>query len=585
MRKHPLFSLFGSPQDWQVFASGHAEGKISAIHDAKGAPGLRLAYDFHGGGGFVVIRRAMTIEMPESFEIGFLLRGEGPPNHFEFKVADPGGTNVWRHLAADFQMPASWTSHRFNERDLLFAWGPAGGGAPKEIGAIEFVIAAGPGGKGTLELAAPVFEDQTLHTPARIHASSKGEDCPPEPVFRGSGNPAWRATAGDAKPWWQVDFGDKHRFGGLVIRWPELLPARNFVVEISQDAKTWAIIHRAQGALGNLTHIPTPGAEASFLRILFANSTCAALLSVELRPDSFSRTPNEFLHHVAADYPRGRFPRYWLREQSYWTPVGSPEGKRRALINEEGMIEVDEAGFSLEPFVMMDGRLLTWSDVKTTCLLPKDGMPMPEVKWNTPDMTLKIRPWVDGGGDDMTLHMTYLLRFTKPVQTAKLIVGVRPFQVNPPWQAFRNLGGHSPIHRIKCNEDGMIVENRIVTVTPRPDQVDASAFEETATLIDDAIKPPSSVDDPSGLASAEMVWQIREGHDSIEVTVSVPYGRRTKKPGKNSRSNARQSSMEGPIHCGAGTGLFPNRSRTHPHQPGWSCDPTGTAEIYQIMGP
>ncbi len=127
---HPFVSLFEDPGRWQVFASGQAEGRLSRIEAADGKPGLRLDYDFHGGGGFVVIRRAIRFKLPDTFEIGFLLRGEGPPNHFEFKVASPGGANVWRHLRQDYQMPREWSDCRFHERDLPFAWGPAGGGAP-----------------------------------------------------------------------------------------------------------------------------------------------------------------------------------------------------------------------------------------------------------------------------------------------------------------------------------------------------------------------------------------------------------------------------------------------------------------------
>ena len=158
---------------------------------------------------------------------------------------------------------------------------------------------------------------------------------------------------------------------------------------------------------------------------------------------------------MAADFPRGWFPRYWLREQSYWTPVGSPEGRRRALINEEGMVEVDEAGFSLEPFLEIDGRRVTWADVETTCSLPKGGAPLPSVTWKAPGMWLEILPWVDGRGDNLTLHVTYRLKCRKPAPDTRLVVTVRPFQVNPPWQAFRNLGGRSPIHRIVCRAHGM----------------------------------------------------------------------------------------------------------------------------------
>ena len=154
-----LFStLFDDPAAWQVFASGKAQGILMESHEKHG---LRLEYDFHGGGGFVVIRRTVSLDLPQTFRFRFFCRGDGPRNHFEVKVADPGGTNVWRHLKQDFCLPKDWDALEFTERELPFAWGPAGGGAPTDVGAIEFVSAAGPGGAGWIELAMPALADET----------------------------------------------------------------------------------------------------------------------------------------------------------------------------------------------------------------------------------------------------------------------------------------------------------------------------------------------------------------------------------------------------------------------------------------
>ena len=537
----PFSALFDDPAAWQVFASGQAEGRLSRVAAADGGSGLRLDYDFHGGGGFVVMRREIRLTIPETFEIGFRLRGHGLPNHFEFKVADPGGANVWRHLRPDFKLPEAWSECRFHERDLPFAWGPAGGGAPSEVGAVEFVIAAGPGGQGSLELAIPTLEDQTLRLPRAIRASSHQAGFPPDAVFATDSLAGWRAAPDDPSPWWAVDFGRLLRFGGLVIEWPESLPAREFDVEISNDGETWSRVHRAAVALGSRSHIPTPGAEARHLRMAFGNPACAALLSVKLRPDAFSRTPNEFIHNVAADFPRGWFPRYWHREQSYWTPVGSPEGKRRALINEEGMVEVDEAGFSLEPFILLGGALVTWADVETTRSLAKGGAPLPMVTWKTDGVRLEVLPWVDGKGDTLTLHVTYRLKCRKTADDARLIVAVRPFQVNPPWQAFRNLGGRSPIHQITCDARGMRVGQRQLAATPQPDAQGAAAFEEggvPAFLAVGGMPPRCQVDDDSGLASAAMLWSVALGGSTLEVTVSVPYFGNSPSLAKNGRNKA-----------------------------------------------
>jgi hypothetical protein len=149
---------------------------------------------------------------------------------------------------------------------------------------------------------------------------------PAEAVFAAGSLTAWKAAFDDATPWWMVDFGRSLRFGGLVIQWPENLPPRAFVIEASDDGATWTkFIVRSQPKVLK-SHIPTSGAEARQLRILFANSACAALNSLTIRPDAYSRTQNQFIHNVAADFPRGWLPRYWLREQSTGRLSAVPTG-------------------------------------------------------------------------------------------------------------------------------------------------------------------------------------------------------------------------------------------------------------------
>ncbi|ERI60721.1 hypothetical protein M233_02570 [Xylella fastidiosa subsp. multiplex Griffin-1] len=60
------------------------------------------------------------------------------------------------------------------------------------------------------------------------------------------------------------------------------------------------------------------------------------------------------------------FPRSFSGEQSYWTILGLDGGTEQGLINTDGAIEATKFGFSIEPFVVMDGnRLLRWSDVSS----------------------------------------------------------------------------------------------------------------------------------------------------------------------------------------------------------------------------
>ncbi len=540
MSSDPFANIFESPDLWTVFASGLSEGHLTAAEGPRGEKALRFDYDFHDGGGFIAARREVQFRVPETFEIQFCLRGEGLPNNVEFKLIDPGGTDTWRHLRQDFQLPKDWSGARIQERDLPFAWGPAGGGAPTLVGAIELVIAAGQGGSGSVWFSDISLEDQTLYLPETVSASSQRPSNPPESVFEPGFPSGWHAEDHDLAPQWSVDFGRQIRFGGLVIVWPVPMPPRSFEIEISSDGASWTRIYRASHTLGSRSHIPAPCAEARYLRVNFANTESAGLVSLELRSDAFSHPPNEFIHAVALDFPRGWFPRYWYREQSYWTPIGSPEGRRRSLINEEGMVEVDEAKFSLEPFLIFGEKLITWAEVTIGLSLPADGAPFPVVIWDFEGAKLTILPWLEGTGEELVLRVTYQVE-NGCGHELRLAVAVRPFQVNPPWQAFRDLGGRSLIRRITCDDAGMTVDGRRVEPDRRPKAHGAAAFEEGGVvdyLSRAEVPPRDTVDDESGLASAVMVWDIPPGGENFQVTISVPFFEAAAEPVEGGRENA-----------------------------------------------
>src|ERR1700726_480684 len=95
MQAKPAESV--DPSEWQPIVSGNAELALSTLPAGR-VPALRMDFDFKGGGGFVVARRALKREMPEEYAVTFRLRGRGPVNHVELKLVDATGQNVWRHV-------------------------------------------------------------------------------------------------------------------------------------------------------------------------------------------------------------------------------------------------------------------------------------------------------------------------------------------------------------------------------------------------------------------------------------------------------------------------------------------------------
>ena len=128
-----LLDAFNDLSEWMAVTSGQARLAILPEQGPHGRA-MRLDFDFGGGGGFVVARKTFAFSLPETFAFHLAIRAEAPPNTFEFKLLDPAGVNVWRYQDEAFDFTADWRMLSIPSNRIDFAWGPAGSGAPVEIG-------------------------------------------------------------------------------------------------------------------------------------------------------------------------------------------------------------------------------------------------------------------------------------------------------------------------------------------------------------------------------------------------------------------------------------------------------------------
>jgi hypothetical protein len=94
--------------------------------------------------------------------------------------------------------------------------------------------------------------------------------------------------------------------------------------------------------------------------------------------------------------------------------------------------------------------------------LLEEWMPVPSVIWETEDWRLHIRGEATPGGVSRVRYR--LENLTGRQLFARLFVVVRPFQVTPPWQSFRGLGGVSPIHDLAWREAALHVNGTTLVV-------------------------------------------------------------------------------------------------------------------------
>jgi hypothetical protein len=510
--------------EWQPTASGNAVLELSMRWMGR-VPALQMDFDFKGGGGFVVARRVLRQAMPSEYAVQFRLRGTGAVNDLELKLVDDGGLNVWRYKKEGLRLPRHWTRMRVESRDIDFAWGPASGTGISTLGAVEFAIVAREGGKGTLWIAGVEIEDCGPREVPRVSASSAMPGFEASSALAGAG---WRPHADDPRPWIEIDSVQPRLIGGLTIDWLGAAPAGGFRVRASNGGRRWTTVHAAARAGGKRANVYLPGLKTRFLRLDLEEPTSGAAL--HLQSFEFSRSIHAFWYHVVDAEERGWHPRWLHREQSLWTPIGTSHGTHCALMNHDGMIEVGQGSFSIEPMLFIDGRLFTWADVDSRQELLRDWMPVPSTIWETREWRLRIQAEATVSGS-VRLRYRFESLADRP-SIARLFVLLRPFQVTPPWQNFRKLGGVSEIHDLAWREGAVCVNEttHVVPATP-PAGFGSLCFDDgfiASRLAAGMLPIDTEVHDPFGFASGAFDFALpgKRGEFGDVVMECMPVGAR-----------------------------------------------------------
>jgi hypothetical protein len=223
-----------------------------------------------------------------------------------------------------------------------------------------------------------------------------------------------------------------------------------------------------------------------------------------------------------SNIPRGLYPKYLSNQQAYWTVIGVNADAREALVNEYGQIEVDRRSFSLEPFLFVDGKLVTWDDVTTTQALLDGYLPIPEVRWNYKDeWFLTVQAVAEGAPGSSQFGVKYTVECKRPKSRATLFVTIRPFQVNPPWQH----RGTTRIHHIEYASGLVRADEKIVIPLTKPTAFGASDVERFyAFLSKGAIPPDKEMKDESGSASGVLRYDFDlKSEQTADVILVVPF--------------------------------------------------------------
>jgi hypothetical protein len=510
---------------WEAVTSDGVQLKYSvepaADPSREHGTSLRLDFEF-ASSGFAGVRRRLPLDLPPNFEISFSLRGVLPRNHIEFKLVDESGENVWWVNRRSVEFPREWANFASRRRHFTYAWGPKRDPLTK-AGSIEFVVASAEGGRGTVWIDDFTFRELPItkpyaSTPTAAASSQANEKTSAAAAIDGDVRTVWRSATSDSQPTLTIDFNQLRDFGGLVVDWEPLAFAGSYDIEFSDDGSTWTKARQVTGKAGRPQFISLPDAEARAVRLVMtrgATGPDVAVREVEVLPWDASRDENAFMKAIADRVPRGRYPRATTGEGIFWTIVGVPIDEYEALVSEDGAVEVDKQAFSLEPFLISNGNLLTWADAKITQSLADGFAPVPTVTREHDGLKLTVTAAADGDPGQSSLTLLYTVtNNSNSSRAGKFVLAVRPFQVNPPYQWLNAMGGISRIERIEMADSRrqLQVDDRTVALGAVPDEFGATTYYEgdvSDYLAEGRLPPRQRVIDPEKRASGALEYKFQ----------------------------------------------------------------------------
>ena len=537
------FESAGAVKGWTTHPSDGTTMRVSAAPGhSEGGHAMRIDFAFSGGG-YAIVRKELPLDLPDNYELSLWIRGDAPTENLEVKLVDSTGENVWWRNQRDVELPKAWRRMSIKKRQITFAWGPRGGGELRRAAALEISVTAGSGGRGTVWLDDIVLEPRAPVTTAAampvVLASSSAIGSRAAAVLDNDSTTVWRSNPNDTLPTLTLDFGAPRELGGAVIDWAPSSYATSYDVQTSPDDSTWETAYAVRGGNGQRDYLYLPETETRYLRIRIhgGDDRAYGIRTVTIEPIEWSSTRNAFFAAVARDAPHGDYPKYLDGVQSYWTIVGVNGDEKEALLNEQGMLEVDKSAFSLEPSLFVDGRYFSWADAQTTPSLADGALPIPTVTWHAADLRLAVTTFADGAAGESVLWARYRVgNFSERARLVTLFVAIRPFQVNPPAQFLNTPGGASIVRAIEY--DGQVVrvtgDTRVGTKTIVP-VTKPTAFG-VATFDGGGIGPrlrrgiiPGTrhVTDSLGAASGAFSYELTLApHDSADVWIAVPFHER-----------------------------------------------------------
>ena len=354
--------------DWKSLAS---DGVSASVHDAKGVEGnaLVLEYDLNKTAGYAAATRELPVTLPEDYEISFWMRGEAGRNNFEMKFVDASGDNVWWFRRANFQVSGDWQQIRIKRRQVEFAWGPTNDRDAQIVRRAS--NSSSPRARTAAKATCGSIDSRSSPSNAALKPPNppQAHRLKTEPTSRRASSMAKRAPHGRAMraatikhcSWICSTCRSSAAWKSIGRRSCMRSVTRSSCPPTARPGTRFAV---SKPAMAAGIRICCPNRRRRFIRLSMPKPGRAVGISeLYVRDLQFGASPNAFIESLAKNAKRGCYPRAYSNEQTYWTIVGVDGDSEESMLSEDGALEVRKGSFSIEPFIRVRDKWLTWADM------------------------------------------------------------------------------------------------------------------------------------------------------------------------------------------------------------------------------
>ncbi len=214
----------------------------------------------------------------------------------------------------------------------------------------------------TAILTLPAFASE----PVLVHATREVRGFTRDSIrIDGATVPIMRVPKRGSTDYISFNYGEAREVGGVVLRWDSLAYPRETVIYTSSDGRKWHVAASSKNEFGGerIIVIPRQSTRAVLVECKDPQAEGPSVLrSVDVLAEDATSAPGAYVRHLTADARTGLFPGLLVGQSPALAQMTDTASGQSVRLSDQGSAYPSALPGSIEPFLYVRKRLLTWAD-------------------------------------------------------------------------------------------------------------------------------------------------------------------------------------------------------------------------------